>query len=189
MDKVIKYATEKHSGQKRKNSQGNDYITHPLEVKKILLDHGVSDYNTLAGAILHDTIEDTSATYLELKENFGQEIADIVQEVSDDKSIPKEIRKKLQASRISKKSYSARMIKIADKLSNTKDLLTDPPVHWSELDIKGYIIWSLNVCENAMSPGDTPKKLVDFVKDHFRELGAYDYDSNILEDYYKSLLF
>lgn len=185
MDKIIKYATKKHEGQKRKNSRADDYIVHPLEVKDILLNNGVIDYNTLAAAVLHDTIEDTDATYLEIKEKFGQDIADIVLEVTDDKSLPKKVRKELQASKIAGKSFSARMIKIADKLS--KDILTDPPKHWTELDKNGYIMWSYTVCKNAMAVGDTPKKLSDLVQKQFEALGLFEYPDSLLNEYYDNL--
>lgn len=188
MECVIKYATEKHEGQRRKNSKKEEYIVHPLEVKQILSDHGVTDFETLAGAVLHDTIEDTSATHEEIKMLFGENIANIVQEVSDDKSLPKIERKKLQVSKISNKSYAARMIKIGDKVSNTKDLLSDPPQGWKEIDIKGYILWSSEVCKNAMLPGDTPKALKDFVHEHFNRLGIDTFEENTLERYYRGLI-
>ena len=187
LTKAIDYATEKHQGQKRKNSKKEDYIVHPIEVMHLLKEYGVSDEVTLVAAVLHDTIEDTSATYEEIMEFFGKEVADVVLEVSDDKSLLKLTRKKFQLSEISKKSFAARMIKIADKLSNSVELLIDPPVGWSSIEINGYILWSEKICDNAMSPGDTPTPLKDVVKQHFEALGTSKLPANGLEEYYISM--
>jgi len=185
--KAIDFATEKHQGQYRKNSKKEDYIVHPLEVMHLLKDYGVSNENIWMAAVLHDTIEDTSATYEEIKECFGKSVADIVLEVSDDKSLPKLTRKKLQVSKISQKSFGARMIKIGDKLSNTAELLIDPPTGWSSIQIIGYISWSEKICENAMSLGDTPRPLIEVVKVHFETLGTSTLPANTLESYYDSM--
>ena len=187
LTKAIDYATEKHQGQKRKNSKKEDYIVHPIEVMHLLKDYGVSDEVTLVAAVLHDTIEDTSATYEEIMEFFGKEVADVVLEVSDDKSLLKLTRKKFQLSEISKKSFAARMIKIGDKLSNSVELLIDPPVGWSSIEINGYILWSEKICDNAMSPGDTPLPLKGVVKQHFEALGTSKLPANGLEEYYISM--
>lgn len=186
LEKAIIYATEKHQGQKRKNSKADDYIMHPLEVMQILHDNGASDELTLIGAVLHDTIEDTSATYEEICGQFGNEVGDVVQEVSDDKTLPKLVRKKRQVSEIAKKSFSARMIKIADKMSNTKDLLIDPPKNWTPVDINGYMLWSKQVCENARSIGDTPSKLETAVRKHFEDLGISNSNYDLIA-YYESM--
>lgn len=187
LKKAIDFATEKHKGQYRKNSKKEEYIIHPIEVMIILRDHGVTDQVALVGAVLHDTIEDTSATYEEILELFGEEVADVVLEVSDNKSLPKLERKKFQVSKISKKSFAARMIKIADKLSNSADLLVDPPVGWSSVQINGYIKWSEEICNRAMSLGDTPNALVEVVKSHFRTLGTSELPPDTLDEYYSSM--
>jgi GTP diphosphokinase / guanosine-3',5'-bis(diphosphate) 3'-diphosphatase len=177
------FSANKHKGQVRKNSKSDNYISHPLEVMNFLFDNGVKDESILSAALLHDTVEDTCTTHDEILGTFGKEVADIVREVTDDKSLAKGDRKRLQADTIKDKSFGARMIKIGDKWSNTKDLFTDPPVGWDHDQICGYIIWSKRVCWNAMAPGDTPFELKSKIEEHFRHLGKQ-VDDLFLEKYY-----
>jgi guanosine-3',5'-bis(diphosphate) 3'-pyrophosphohydrolase len=80
--KATHFAAEKHSGQKRKDAFGTPYINHPLGVATNILDiGGIDDLTTLQGAVLHDTVEDTAATFEELEKQFGKEVADLVREV------------------------------------------------------------------------------------------------------------
>jgi guanosine-3',5'-bis(diphosphate) 3'-pyrophosphohydrolase len=109
---------------------------------KILVDSGVSDGTTLAAAALHDTIEDTKTTFEELVSNFGVAVAKVVQECSDDKKLPKAERKKLQIEKAKTVSKEARLVKMADKLSNLSGLQSDPPKDWTPEYIKGYALWS-----------------------------------------------
>ncbi len=186
--RALTYAKGKHKGQKRKNAKGNAYIEHPKEVAVFLYVHGIADTTILMSAMLHDTIEDTDATYEEIETLFGKEVADVVAEVSDDKSLPKLERKKLQLSTMASKSFAARMVKIADKISNTKDLLTDPPIGWTAIQINGYILWAQACCDQAMSAGDTPVKMEKAVREHFEmNLKTVDMHPEELELYYKSL--
>jgi len=187
LDPVIAYATEKHQGQKRKNSKADDYITHPIEVMRFLSNNGVTNKVTLMGAILHDTIEDTEATYEEIKEKFGKAVADVVLEVSDNKDLSKLVRKRLQLTEIAKKSRAARLIKLADKWSNTEDLKTDPPAHWELIDVNGYIIWSYEICRNIFSVGDVPDKLRDAIEKHFEKLGVHEIPFDFLDAYFDEL--
>jgi len=110
-----------------------------------------------------------------------------VMEVTDDKSMPKLERKRLQASKISSKSMGARLVKIADKWSNTRDLLEDAPEGWTTLLVNGYIAWSNQVCLNAMAPKDIPIQVKHAIMLHFDDLGAYEMDKAILDAYYDSM--
>ena len=95
--KAIHFAAQKHTRQRRKNSDASPYINHPLAVIDILGNIGqIQDVGILTAAVLHDTLEDTDATYETLTRLFGPRIADLVQEVSDDKSLPKMVRKQRQ---------------------------------------------------------------------------------------------
>jgi guanosine-3',5'-bis(diphosphate) 3'-pyrophosphohydrolase len=181
LSRAIDYATEKHGDQKRKN------ITHPIEVMNYLFYHGIEDDVVLAAAVLHDVIEDTSVTYEDVLVHFGKDVADIVREVSDDKSLPKLVRKKKQVEDIEGKSFGARVIKIGDKWSNTRELLKDPPKGWTLIQVNGYILWSELVCRNATIPGDVPLKLRNAVRQHFVDLGAYEMDVTVLDAYYGSM--
>lgn len=182
---AMDFATEKHAGQFRKNSKKEPYIRHPTQVMLLLEKHGVEDPEILSAAILHDVVEDTDATIEEIERKFGKRISSIVAEVTDDKSLPKVERKKLQLSTISEKSLGARMIKIADKWHNTQDLLVDPPKDWSDDRIRGYIKWSEEVCKNAMKPGDIPWGLKVMIERHFGDrIHTELFDDDILERYY-----
>lgn len=141
-----------HQHQRRKANAATTgkkipYINHPIETMNILIQHGgVSDPNTLAAAVLHDTIEDTNVTYAQLVEEFGKHIADIVQECSDDKKLDKVTRKKLQLEHVKHASKEAKLVKLADKYSNSS---SPPPNNWSEDELKGYRVWSFAVCQAA----------------------------------------
>lgn len=93
---ALDFSAQRHSSQRRKDSAFTPYINHVIEVAAILARHGVTDRTTLLAAILHDTIEDTDTTPDELAQRFGPEVRDVVLEVTDDKSLPKEVRKELQ---------------------------------------------------------------------------------------------
>jgi guanosine-3',5'-bis(diphosphate) 3'-pyrophosphohydrolase len=105
----------------------------------------VRDTQTLIAAILHDTIEDTPTTHQEVKENFGEDVLSLVLEVTDDKSLEKIKRKRLQVSHAPQLSHQARMIKIADKLVNCGDILVSPPNGWSIQRRREYIQWGADV--------------------------------------------
>src|SRR5258707_14084510 len=91
------FAAQKHRMQRRKDSEASPYINHPIALMHVLcIDGGISDPLVLAAAALHDTIEDTQTTQEELRTTFEEEIAQIVVDMTDDKSLPKEQRKRLQ---------------------------------------------------------------------------------------------
>lgn len=140
------FAAEKHQGAVRKNSQHSPYITHPLLVSKAIYQIGkIEETTILAAAILHDTIEDTKTTRVEIKKRFGENVLSIVLEVTDDKSLPKMTRKGLQILHAPDLSYEARIVKLADKLVNCRDILNDPPEDWSLQRRQNYIQWGADV--------------------------------------------
>jgi guanosine-3',5'-bis(diphosphate) 3'-pyrophosphohydrolase len=143
---AMNFAAQKHRSQKRKGAEGEPYINHPVAVAQLLSQvGGVTDAILLCGAILHDTIEDTTATEAEVRELFGDEIATLVMEVSDDKSLPKEERKRLQVDHAEHKSERARLLKIADKTANLEDLIRSPPLGWSTERVSTYFEWANRV--------------------------------------------
>jgi (p)ppGpp synthase/HD superfamily hydrolase len=99
----------------------------------------------IAGGFLHDTLEDTATEYEELAETFGRDVADLVAEVTDDKSLPKAERKHLQIANAPKKSHRARLLKIADKTSNLRALAASPPAHWDRARASEYVDWAVQV--------------------------------------------
>ncbi|AOL24498.1 guanosine-3',5'-bis(diphosphate) 3'-pyrophosphohydrolase [Erythrobacter litoralis] len=132
------FAAGRHRDQRRKDAGATPYINHPLDVARILAEAGVADIEVLMAAILHDTIEDTDTTADELAERFGERVCGLVLEVTDDKSLPKLERKRLQVAKAESKSDDAKMIKLADKTGNLRDLKSSPPA-WSEARIGAYV--------------------------------------------------
>jgi len=184
---TVHFACLKHRDQRRKNPYKSPYINHPVEVAHILADNGVEDVKILQAALLHDVLEDTSCTYEELVEHFGTEVADIVREVTDDKTTTKYERKKAQLDLTCKKSIGARLVKIGDKISNTKDLKDTPPEGWTELQCLGYIHWSFAICLSVIEAGDISEKLQCCVWKHFESLGFDSVDEEVLTQYFESL--
>ena len=145
--KASNFATVKHATQTRKGNTKSPYINHPIEVANFLSTHGVLASDVLVAALLHDTLEDTNTTELELKEQFGENIALIVKQCSDDKSLDKVTRKKLQIQNAAYSCIGAKLVKLADKWSNVSSLINDPPTDWSQEYILGYARWGYAVCE------------------------------------------
>uniref|UniRef100_A0A8D0EQ21 Guanosine-3',5'-bis(diphosphate) 3'-pyrophosphohydrolase MESH1 n=2 Tax=Strix TaxID=36304 RepID=A0A8D0EQ21_STROC len=117
------FAAGKHKGQRRKDPEGTPFINHPIGVARILAhEAGVTDIVVLQAALLHDTVEDTDTTFSEIEERFGEEVRHVVEEVTDDKALPKMERKRLQIERAPGSSPRAKLVKLADKLYNLRDL-------------------------------------------------------------------
>jgi guanosine-3',5'-bis(diphosphate) 3'-pyrophosphohydrolase len=144
--KACEFAAEKHRNQRRKDPARTPYINHPLAVARALAEEGgVKDPEILAAAILHDTLEDTQTTLKELQKTFGERVAAMVAEVTDDKTLPKQVRKQRQIDHGPRKSKGAAVIKVADKLCNLRDLRQSPPKHWT-VERKGrYVEWAREV--------------------------------------------
>ena len=154
LPKAYYFAAKKHRQQRRKNEDADPYINHPIEVVVLLDEAGVTDERVRIAGVLHDTVEDTDTTYEELVENFEVEIAAIVMECTDNKALPKAERKKLQIQNAKKKSIRAKLVKLADKLSNLSNLHRDPPKAWSKEVIYGYFAWAYAVCREMKGTND-----------------------------------
>jgi guanosine-3',5'-bis(diphosphate) 3'-pyrophosphohydrolase len=148
--KAIAFAAEKHSGQRRKDVEASPYINHPIAVAAVLATEGeVFDEVILVAAALHDTVEDTKTTFEELEEHFGLEVTDLVRELTDDKSLEKMERKRLQIEHAAQSSVRAKQLKIADKICNIRDVTVSPPADWS-LERRGeYLRWSEKVVDGC----------------------------------------
>lgn len=140
------FSADRHKSQKRKGERAEPYINHPLQVANILMEVDLYDPILLAAAILHDTVEDTATQLSEIQERFGPQVAIIVAEVSDDKSLPKDERKRLQTENASHKSPYAKLVKMADKIDNLRSLAASPPLDWPRERLLAYIDWALQVC-------------------------------------------
>lgn len=160
---AINFSAQKHRNQRRKNPMQEPYINHPISVADRLAKASVTDVNVLAAAILHDTVEDTETTLDELRAQFGETIATIVSEVSDDKTLPKERRKQLQIEHAPHCSHSAKLVKLADKLDNLSDLLVSIPISWSPERVAEYFSWSEKVISGLRGTNSTLETQLDDV--------------------------
>ena len=137
------YAARQHIAQRRKGEAAEPYINHLTEVASLLAEAtDGDDVVLLMGGLLHDTLEDTDSTYEDLAQRFGPEVAALVAEVTDDKSLPKEERKRLQIAKTPGKSRRAKLLKLADKTSNLRSLMQSPPVGWTEARLRDYVVWA-----------------------------------------------
>lgn len=140
------FAADKHRRQRRKDAEATPYINHPLALATILAkEGGVADAEVIAAALLHDTVEDTETTFAELEARFGPTVAAIVAEVTDDKSLPKAERKRLQVTRAAHKSPGAKLVKLADKIANLRDIAASPPADWDAARKANYVRWASEV--------------------------------------------
>ena len=143
---ALRFASEKHRDQRRKGANASPYINHPIEVAELLARvGGVRDVEVLAAAILHDTIEDTETTPEELERAFGSRVRELVAEVTDDKSLPKQERKRLQHEHAPHLSLDAKQIKLGDKISNVREIAASPPDGWPLERRREYIEWARSV--------------------------------------------
>ena len=143
---ALDFAAKKHSKQTRKDFDKTPYINHPIGVANIISSEaGITDIDILISAVLHDTVEDTNTTYEEIEIMFGKKVRNIVEECSDDKTLEKDVRKQMQIERAPFSSYEAKIVKLADKLYNLRDLVKSPPIGWSGERVNEYFLWALQV--------------------------------------------
>ena len=145
---AIAFAADKHRNQRRKDAEASPYINHPIALANVLANEGlVVDEPVLIAAILHDTIEDTETTAEELTALFGETITAIVLDVTDDKALPKAERKRLQIEHAPTISAAAKLVKLADKICNLRDIVASPPEKWSLERKRAYFDWAKAVVD------------------------------------------
>lgn len=159
--KAVAFAAEKHKKQLRKGEEKVPYINHPIQVAQTLWEAGEIDMNLLVAALLHDTIEDTQTTPEEIESIFGKEVLSIVLEVTDDKQLDYRVRKQLQIEHAPHKSTSAKLLKLADKTCNVRDLTLTPPQNWSEERRLQYFEWAEKVVSGLRGNNNTLENLFD----------------------------
>lgn len=153
---ALAFAADKHKNQRRKDADASPYINHPIALANLLLNEaGVEDQRVLIAAVLHDTIEDTDTTEQELVRQFGKDVADIVLEVTDDKTLPKVERKRLQIEHAAHISRRAKLVKLADKICNLRDIAASPPADWPIERKREYFDWAKSVVDElrGVHPG------------------------------------
>lgn len=145
---AIAFAAWKHRSQRRKDAEASPYINHPIALARVLaVEGGVTDIQVLVAAVLHDTLEDTETTVRELRDRFGPAIASIVVEVTDDKNLSKQRRKDLQIEHAAHLSAPAKLVKLADKICNVRDVATNPPEDWPLERRREYFDWAKRVID------------------------------------------
>lgn len=159
---AVDFAAGKHRNQRRKDEEASPYINHPIALTRVLkVEAGVADLDVLSAALLHDTIEDTETTYEELEREFGRRIASIVAEVTDDKALPKDERKRLQVEHAAHISREAKLVKLADKICNVRDMLDAPPAHWGLARRQEYFDWAKEVVDRLRGVHPRLEQLFD----------------------------
>ena len=146
--RALDFAAWAHSAQRRKGGEREPYVNHLTEVARLAAQATKGrDDKLIIAALLHDVLEDQAmrVNYKMLKEKFGKRVARIVREVTDDRSLPKAERKRLQVVHAGEISPRAKLVKLADKICNLRDILASPPVHWPLQRQQAYFDWSAQV--------------------------------------------
>lgn len=160
--RALDFAARKHAGQRRKGKAAEPYVNHLTEVARMVAEATEGeDAVAVVAALLHDTIEDTGTSRAEIEQQFGAEVAALVAEVTDDKSLPKAERKRLQVENAPHKSARARMIKLADKTSNLRSITASPPVEWNWQRQRDYFEWAGQVAQGCRGVNSTLEKWFD----------------------------
>ena len=142
------FSAERHVKQKRKGEAQEPYVNHLAEVAELVATATEGrDANLVAAAVLHDTVEDTATLPSELASLFNTDIAGLVAEVTDDKKLAKEERKKRQVEFAASKTDRAKILKLADKTSNLRSLVKSPPTDWSTQRRRDYLDWAVAVSQ------------------------------------------
>jgi GTP diphosphokinase / guanosine-3',5'-bis(diphosphate) 3'-diphosphatase len=160
--KALSFAAHKHRDQRRKDVDASPYINHPISLADILINEaGISDVDVICAALLHDTIEDTDTTAEELELAFGSVIKLIVVEVSDDTTLPRLERKRLQIEHAAHASDKAKLVKLADKISNLRDVAVNPPESWPLERRQEYFDWARQVIDQVRGVHPLLEELFD----------------------------
>jgi (p)ppGpp synthase/HD superfamily hydrolase len=135
-----------HVHQRRKGIAQEPYINHLLEVAILVTEAtGGTDPNLVIAALLHDAVEDQGVSFETIIREYGKQVAHIVMEVTDDKTLPKDERKRRQVEVAPKKSREAKLIKLADKTSNLRTISSSPAADWSVERRSEYVEWAKSV--------------------------------------------
>jgi (p)ppGpp synthase/HD superfamily hydrolase len=139
-------AARRHNGMQRKGRGSEPYINHLAEVANLLAAAtDGADAELVAAGWLHDSIEDTETTHDELAQKFSERVAALVVEVTDDMTSPKDRRRQQQIIDAPKKSPGAKLIKIADKISNVRARILPEPSLGEREDLIDYVAWAEKV--------------------------------------------
>ena len=162
LTKALVFAAEAHRNQRRKGAAQEPYLNHLIEVLDLVVQAtGDSDLDMVIAALLHDVIEDTATTYEDVARIFGQRVAEIIRENSDDMSLPKAERRRARITAMALKSREARIVKMADVISNLRAIAVSPPAGWSAERKLGY----LEGCRQLVNAGRGTEASIERVFD------------------------
>jgi len=160
--KALQFSALKHRNQRRLDVDASPYINHPISLASILCNEAhVTDVEVICGALLHDTVEDTETTPEELEQEFGVVIKNIVMDVTDDKSLRKHERKQAQIDHAAHISDKAKLVKLADKISNLRDVSVNPPPDWSLQRRQEYFDWAKRVIDQLRGVSPRLERIFD----------------------------
>ena len=152
---AIAFAAYAHRNQRRKDKDKTPYINHPLALMRTLaVEAGTTDEDVLRAAALHDFIEDCCGPGKEwtveegrnlVRERFGETVLEYVEALTDDKSLEKEERKRRQIEHAPHAPHGAKLVKLADKIANLRDIVATPPADWDEDRRRHYFDWAERV--------------------------------------------
>ena len=160
--KALEFSAVKHRNQRRKDIDASPYINHPISLANILCNEAhVTDIQVICGALLHDTVEDTETEPEELEKEFGVEIKNIVMEVTDDQDLERHERKQAQIDHAAEISQQAKLVKLADKISNLRDVSSNPPPNWSLQRRQEYFDWAKEVIDQLRGTDASLESMFD----------------------------
>lgn len=151
---ALGYAAEQHRDQRSKGAEATPYINHPLTLLRILsVEGGIDDPEVPVAAALHDVIEDCSGRQQEhreqhcseIRECFGADMLALVDTLTDDKALPTPQRKRQQVAHAAHIPQQAKLVKLADKTANLRDIARCPPQHWEPERVAAYFDWAQSV--------------------------------------------
>lgn len=146
--RALRFAAHRHRSQRRKDAEASPYVNHLIAVAETLwCEGGIRDTATIVSGILHDTIEDTGTEPEEIESRFGKAVRAVVVEVTDDKGLPKALRKRMQVETAPRISHEAKRVKLADKICNLEDIMASPPTGWAGERKREYVRWAKQVVD------------------------------------------
>lgn len=144
VSEAAEFAAHRHTGTPRKARPDEPYVNHLAEVASLLAD-ATDDAELVAAGWLHDSIEDTDTTHEELAQKFSERVAGLVAECTDDMNLSQTERRQKQIEDAPHKSPGAKLIKIADKISNIRARMVPNPSDAQRNDLAAYAIWANQV--------------------------------------------
>ena len=160
--KALQFSALKHKNQRRKDVDASPYINHPISLASILCNEAhITDVEVICGALLHDTVEDTETRPEELEREFGAMIKNIVMDVTDDMSLERHERKQAQIEHAAHICDKAKLVKLADKISNLRDVSLNPPPDWTLKRRQEYFDWAKKVIDQLRGINPNLESLFD----------------------------